>query len=115
MIPVRRALATALLLAAVFASGAETRVAAPAESDGRAAVLSVVAGRTADLLVLEGGYERGLRPGSVCTVSRAGAPLGAVVVAESSRSRAVALVLELAPAVSIAVGDVVSVRANPRL
>ncbi len=115
MIPVRSVLATACLLAAASASGAETRVLAPAESDGRALVAAVLGGRSTDLLVLDGGYERGLRPGAVCTVSRAGSPLGSVIVAESARSRSVALVLELAAGASVAAGDSVSVRPNPRL
>lgn len=115
MIPVRSVLANALLLAAVTASGAETRVLAPAESDGRALVASVAAGASADLLVLDGGYARGLRPGAVCTLSRAGAPLGSVIVAESAADRSVALVLELVPGASVVAGDLVSVRANPRL
>jgi len=115
VIPVRSVLATACLLAAASASGAETRVPASAESDGRALVSSVVAGRSADLLVLDGGYASGLRPGVVCTLSRAGASLGSVIVAESSRSRSVALVLELAPGAVVASGDAVAVRANTRL
>lgn len=115
MIPVRSVLATACLLAAASAPGAETHALAPAESDGRALVASVVAGSSADILVLDGGYARGLRPGAVCTLSRAGAPLGSVIVAESARARSVALVLELAPGVSVSAGDLVSVRANPRL
>jgi len=115
VIPVRSVLDSACLLAVASATGAETRVLAPAESDGRALVASVVPGSSADLLVLDGGYARGLRPGAVCTLSRAGAPLGSVIVAESARARSVALVLELAPGVSVSAGDLVSVRANPRL
>ncbi len=99
---------------------AETRVLAPADSDGRALVASVVPGSSAGLLVLDGGSARGLPPGAVCTVSRDGRPFGTVVVAEAARSRSVALILSLdpaadAPAARIQPGDVVATRANPRI
>ncbi len=91
------------------------RVMGSAEAVGRAAVVEVVAGRSTDLVVLGSGYNQGFRPGTVCTVTRAGRALGSVVVAESTEQRAVALILSLDDQARIANGDVVSLRANPRI
>jgi hypothetical protein len=103
-----------LLPVAAFAAGAGAL--GSAEADGKGAVVQVLAGRDADLVVMAGGHDRGFRPGAVCTVSRDGRPFGTVVVAEAARSRSIALILSLdASAARIQAGDVVAIRANPRL
>lgn len=102
-------------LAAASAVAAGTRALGLAEADGKAPVVSVITGQTTDLVVLEGGHDRGFRPGSVCTVTRNGLPLGSVVIAEATRSRAVALILSLDAGARILSGDLVSPRANPRI
>ena len=105
---------SALFVAASAVAG-ETRVLGPAEADGKAPVAAVLPGRSTDLVVLAGGYDRGFRPGSVCTVSRDGRAFGTVVIAEAARTRAVALILSLDSGAALAVGDLVSPRANPRI
>ncbi len=109
-----------MLLLSVAASAAGAGALGSAEADGKGAVVQVLAGRDADLVVVAGGHDRGFRPGAVCTVSRDGRPFGTVVVAEAARSRSVALILSLDPAADataarIRAGDVVSTRANPRI
>ena len=111
----RTAFALLALSVAASACAAESRVLGSAEADGKAPVAAVLPGRSTDLVVLEGGYDRGFRPGSVCTVSRDGRAFGAVVIAEAARSRAVALILSLDPGAAISRGDLVSPRANPRI
>jgi hypothetical protein len=115
ILPVRAALAMLVLPVAAFA--ADAVLPGPAEADGKGAVLRVLVGREADLVVVAGGHDRGFRPGSVCTVSRDGRPFGTVVIAEADRSRSVALILSLDSGAAAAVrpGDVVSTRANPRI
>jgi len=103
------------LLVAATAAGAEARVLGAAEADGKAPVVAVVSARATDLVVLEGGHDRGFRPGTVCNVSRAGRAFGAVVIAEAGRHRSVALILSLDPAAQITSGDLVTPRANPRI
>lgn len=103
------------LLVAASAVGAEVCVLGAAEADGKASVSAVITATTSDLLVLDGGHERGIRPGAVCSVTRAGRFVGSVVIAESARHRAVALILSLEPSAQINPGDLVSPRANPRL
>ena len=109
-----------MLLLSVAAFAADAGKLGSAEADGKGAVVQVLAGRDADLVVVAGGHDRGFRPGAVCTVSRDGRPFGTVVVAESARARSVALILSLDPAADssaarILPGDVVATRANPRI
>lgn len=102
-----------LVTASVVA--ANDRVLGSAEAEGRAQVINVVAGRTSDLVVLAGGYNHGLRPGAVCTVTHAGRPLASIVIAETSAQRAVALILSLDDSAQISSGDIVTLRPNPRI
>ena len=115
---VRSALAMLVLPVAAFA--ADVAALGSAEADGKGAVVQVLAGRDADLVVVSGGHDRGFRPGAVCTVLRDGRPFGSVVIAESDRSRSVGLILSLdaleasAPS-RIRAGDTLALRANPRI
>ena len=111
----RLALPLSVLLASAAAVCAGARTSGSAESNGRANVVEVVAGRSADLVVLAAGYGEGLRPGAVCTVSRAGQAFGSIVVADASERRAVALILSLDDGARIQPGDAVTLRANPRI
>jgi cysteine sulfinate desulfinase/cysteine desulfurase-like protein len=113
ILPVRAASAILALLVAATAVGAEAL--GTADADGRAPVLAVVAGRSTDLVVLDGGHDRGFRPGTVCNVSRAGRAFGALVIAEAGLRRSVALILSLDESAAIAAGDLVTPRANPRI
>ena len=106
-------LASLCVATAVCVAGG--RVMESAEAVGRAQVLEVIAGRSTDLVVLANGYNQGFRPGTVCTVTRAGRALGSVIVAESSEQRAVALILSLDEKARILAGDTVNLRANPRI
>jgi hypothetical protein len=109
----RLAASLCLLLAAV--SGAGEAAPGPATAAGAARIAAVLPGESADLVVLEGGHAQGIRPGMVCSVSRAGRPVARVIVAESRETRAVALVLELASGETLRPGDHAEARANPRI
>lgn len=111
----RTATALLALFVAASADAAGSRVLGSAEADGKAPVAAVLPGRATDLVVVEGGYDRGFRPGSVCTVSRDGKAFGSVVIADATRERAVALILSLDSGTGITAGDLVSPRANPRI
>ena len=115
MIPPMRTLSAILFVSLVAVLGAGEVALGSAESQGRAPVSAVLAGREADLVVVAGGHAQGLRPGMVCAVSRAGAPVAKVIVAEATADRAVALVLALAPSAEIRAGDTVEARANTRI
>lgn len=106
----------ASLLACLAATlGAGEAAPGPAVALGRAEVAEVRAGAHADLVVLAGGHAQGLRPGMVCAVGRPGRAVARVVVAESRETRAVALVLAVAPGESILAGDIAEARAHPRI
>jgi hypothetical protein len=111
----RFALSMSVLLASAAAVCAGSRTMGSAESNGQANVVEVVVGRSADLVVLASGYDAGLRPGTVCTVFRAGQAFGSIVVADASEHRAVALILSLDGGARINPGDTVTLRANPRI
>lgn len=107
---------TASLLAC-FATvfGAEASGLGSAAALGGAEVLALRAGTDADLVVLSGGYAQGLRPGMVCVVLRQRASVARVIIAESRETRAVALVLAVAPGEEIRPGDQAEARAHPRI
>jgi hypothetical protein len=105
----------ALIVAMVTTVVAEARILSSAEADGRAQVSEVITGHTTDLVVLAGGYNSGLRPGAVCTVTREGRALGSVIIAEANEQSAVALILSLDSSSSIKSGDTINLRPNPRI
>ena len=111
----RNVLTMSAFLVAATAVGAEVRALGAAEADGKAPVVAVVSARATDLVVLDGGHDRGFRPGTVCNVSRDGRAFGAVVIAEAGLRRSVALILSLDPSAAITAGDLVTLRANPRI
>jgi hypothetical protein len=108
----RLAASLCLVLASL---GAGERAPGPAVATGVVPVAAVLPGEAADLVILDGGHAQGIRPGMVCGVSRAGRPLARLIVAESLETRAVALVLDLAPGEVLRPGDRAEARANPRI
>lgn len=110
-----RSLSTLLAASLFTVLGAGEPALGSAGSQGRAPVESVVAGRESDLVLIQGGYALGLRPGMVCSVNRLTAPVAQVVIVEANVERAVALVLSLAPSAEILAGDSVEARANSRI
>ena len=111
----RNVLTMSALLVAATAVGSEARALGAAEADGKAPVVAVVSARATDLVVLDGGHDRGFRPGTVCNVSRDGRAFGAVVIAEAGLHRSVALILSLDNSAGIIAGDLVTLRANSRI
>lgn len=104
-----------ILVATIFTVAASGRVLGSAEAEGRAKVAQVITGHNTDLVVVSGGYNCGLRPGAVCTVSHEGRALGSVIVAEATEQRAVALILSLDSSTQIMSGDIITLRPNPRI
>lgn len=107
---------TASLLACVATVfGADAAGLGSAAAKGGADVLALRAGTDADLVVLSGGHAQGLRPGMVCAVVRQRLLVARVIIAESHETRAVALVLAVAPGEEIRPGDYAEARAHPRI
>ena len=105
----------ALFVAMVLTIAADARILGSAEAEGRAKVAQVIAGNNTDLVVVSGGYNCGLRPGAVCTVTHEGRAFGSVIVAEATEQRAVVLILSLESSTQITLGDIITLRPNPRI
>lgn len=105
---------TLKLLACFFLGslfGVSTSAAVPAfvdeglYSSNTATVSEVIPSDAADVVILEGGLDRGLRLGMVCDVSRGAQELGQLLVIDSGRRRAAALILSLTQDSFIQSGD----------
>jgi hypothetical protein len=99
-----RSLKAAVLLCAVVCSSSFA-VAAPA-----AAVVAVESTRVADLVLLRGGFDAGLRQGMVCRVTRGATEIAEVLLVDLRPAHSAALILSVAPKQSIRAGDVASIK-----
>ena len=75
-----------------------------------ARIVRIEATPVADLVVLDAGYEAGLRQSMVCQVIRSGEPLGKLLLVELRSNAATALILNLTPGRSLLSGDTVAVQ-----
>lgn len=75
----------------------------------QAKIQRVVSLPTADLVLLDSGFEAGLRQGMVCTASRDGNHLGKLLLVELRPRAANALILQLAAEQALQPGDLVLV------
>ena len=79
-------------------------------SPNAAPVAAVVTSSAADVVVLAGGLEQGLRLGMVCRVVRGLQPVGEIIIIESRSDQAAALILELPENSFIQAGDVARIK-----
>jgi len=100
----------AALPAAVRGAELPRFVGEPMHSPNSARVSKVVSSLSADLVILDGGREQGLRLGMVCTVSRGLRTIGELVIIEARSDRSAALILDLAEHRSIQSGDVARIK-----
>lgn len=101
-------LITALL--ALSGAGAVRAEIAVERSVGQAQITQVVSASSADLVVLDAGYEAGLRQGMVCSVSRGSEKLGELVLVDLRPRVASALIVNLTLDRSLQLGDTVLVK-----
>jgi hypothetical protein len=99
-----RRLKTAALLA-LIGCHASFVVAAPA-----AMVVSIEPTRVADVVLLRGGFDSGLRQGMVCRVTRGGAEIAEILLVELRPAHSAALILSVAPRQSIRAGDLAAIK-----
>jgi hypothetical protein len=102
-----RRILQAISLALVAASPFPAQ-AAPAA--GAAGVVAVQPTRVADLVLLGGGFDAGLRQGMVCRITRGPAEIAEVLLVELRPTCSAALILSVAPRQSIRAGDVASIK-----
>jgi hypothetical protein len=72
---------------------------------GSASVVAVQPNRVADLVMLDAGFDAGLRQGMVCRILRAGAEIAEVLVVELRPNHSAALIVNVTPRQAIRVGD----------
>jgi len=97
----------ASMLALIAAAPTSARAAV---APGLAGVVAVQPTPTADLVLLNRGFDAGLRQGMVCRVARAGDEIAEVLLVEIRPSFSAALITSVAPNHSIRPGDVASIK-----
>ena len=102
-----RRLLQSSLLAFVVAAPFSVRAAV---EPGSAEVVAVQPTRVADLVLLDHGFNAGLRQGMMCRVTRGGAEIAEVVLVELRPTCSSALIVHLAAGQSIRAGDTASVK-----
>ena len=100
-----RGLRAAALLAIIQLTSAIIHAAAPVAS-----VVAVEPSRVADLVLLSGGFDAGLRQGMVCRVTRGTTEIAEVLLVELRPSCSAALILNVAPKQSIRAGDLAAIK-----
>ncbi len=75
-----------------------------------AQVAVVQATRVADLVLLDRGFDAGLRQGMVCRISRGTTEVAEVLLVDLRPSCSAALILSLAPKQAIRAGDAASIK-----
>jgi hypothetical protein len=75
-----------------------------------ATIIAVQPTRVADLVMLSGGFDAGLRQGMVCRVTRGGAEIAEVLLVGLRPTCSAALILNLALHQSIRAGDLASIK-----
>jgi hypothetical protein len=82
-----------------------------AEGRGQARVAAVQPSGVADLILLDAGFDAGLRLGMVCRVTRSGTDIAEVLLVEIRPGHCAALIASVAPQQSIRPGDAVAIKA----
>lgn len=75
-----------------------------------AAVVAIQPTRVADLVMLNGGFDAGLRQGMVCRVTRGTTEIAEVLLVGLRPTCSAALILNVAPRQSIRAGDVARIK-----
>ena len=74
------------------------------------AVAGIQPTRIADLVLLNGGFDTGLRQGMVCRVTRGQADIAEILLVELRPACSAALIVSLAPGQSIRAGDLAAIK-----
>ena len=108
-------LATLFLLGTMFA-GSAVHGEVPAfvkeslYSPNAAAVAKVTPMLAADVVILDGGLEQGIRLGMVCRVTRGLQSVGELIIIESLSNQSAGLILELVKDSTIQAGDIARIK-----
>jgi hypothetical protein len=100
-----RGLKTAVLAAFIIGHSSSVIAASPA-----ATVVAVEPTRVADVILLRGGFDAGLRQGMVCRVTRGNTEIAEILLVELRPSHSAALIVSVAPRQSIRAGDTAAIK-----
>ena len=75
-----------------------------------AAVIAVESTQVADLILLRGGFDAGLRQGMICRITRGSQEIAEVIVVDLRPAHSAALIMDIAPKQSIRAGDLASIK-----
>ncbi|MGB0409253.1 MAG: hypothetical protein ACPG3X_01195 [Opitutales bacterium] len=103
-------MAGAVLAGGVARAGVPGFVEESLYSPNAAAVAEVVPALAADIVILDGGLEQGIRLGMVCRVTRGFKQVGELIVIASTSGRSAGLILELSEDSFIQSGDVARIK-----
>ena len=81
-----------------------------ASASGALEVVALQPTRVADLVMLDHGFDAGLRQGMVCRVSHGRAEIAEILLVELRPTCSAALILSLAPGQSIHAGDLAAIK-----
>ena len=73
-------------------------------------VVAIHPTRVADLVLLRGGFDAGLRQGMICRVTRGSSDIAEVVLVDLRPTHSAALIVNVAPKQSIRPGDAASIK-----
>jgi hypothetical protein len=79
-------------------------------SPNAATVAEVAPTLTADVVILDGGLEQGIRLGMVCRVARGLQSVGELIIIESRSDQSAGLILELVKDSTIQAGDIARIK-----
>lgn len=105
-----------LFLFGALVAGSVVRAEVPAfvkesiYSPNAATVSTVVSSLAADVVILDGGLEQGMRLGMVCRIHRGAQSIGELIIIESRSDRSAGLILELVDDSTIQAGDIARVK-----
>lgn len=99
-----------MFLACVAKAEIPSFVKSTLHSANTALVSEVLPTLSADVVLLKGGLEQGLRLGMVCRVSRGMKSIGELVIIESRSKRAAGLILKLDKGSAIQTGDIAQIK-----
>ena len=82
----------------------------PLRSSSQAEVLSVLAAKSMDVVLLDGGYDQGFRSGMRCRVIGDDKQTGELILVEVRRNHSAALIIELSESYTIQEGDIARIK-----
>ena len=97
-------------ISAVMAACIALLVSSVVHAAPAATVIAIQPTRIADLVLLRGGFDAGLRQGMICRVTRGSSEIAEVLLVDLRASHSAALIVSVAPKQSIRAGDSASIK-----